>query len=167
MTRWQAGMTLAERLAARGQQQLRHRTDPPNAAGQRKRWRAERRADIARASEPAAIRLDPPLWLRTFQAAYARAEEPKLPINQADDFLLAVEPVIAMARDRIDAALRGPISSMAPAAREDRAALVDSLELGLRRRLFDVISKTLVLELAVASRRKILAGNSSEDRFAF
>jgi hypothetical protein len=123
--------------------------------------------DPARRDMGPAIRLDPPLWLRSFQAAYARAEEPKLPIGQADDFLAAVEPVIAIARDRIDAALRGPISGVGPAIREDRAALVASLELGLRRRLFDVISKTLVLELAVASRRKILAGNSSEDRFSF
>ena len=80
---------------------------------------------------------------------------------------MVVEPVIADARRRIDAALRGPASGICPASKEDRAALVASLELGLRRRLFDVLSKTLVLELAVASRRKVLAGKSAEERFAF
>lgn len=166
MTRWQAGLTLAERLAAKGPQQLRQRTDRPGAAGQRKRWRSERRAEIARVIEPAAIPFDPPLWLQRFQTAYASPEQ-KPSIGQADEFLAAVEPVIAMARDRIDAALRGPMSGIGPAASEDRAALIASLELGLRRRLFDVISKTLVLELAVAGRRGILAGNSSEDRYSF
>ena len=41
------------------------------------------------------------------------------------------------------------------------------MELGLRERLFDVLSKTLVLELAVARRRKILLGRTAKERFAF
>jgi type 2 lantibiotic biosynthesis protein LanM len=167
MSSWQAGATLAERLAAEGLQQARGRTNRSGPRGPAKRWRSERRADIGRVSHPEAIRLDPPLWLQTFQAAYDRAGDQKRPVDTADDLLVAVEPIIANARDRIDEALRGPASSIAPAAKDDRAALVASIELGLRKRLFEAISKTLVLELAVASRRKILVGNSSKDRFFF
>jgi type 2 lantibiotic biosynthesis protein LanM len=167
MTSWQSGMTLAERLAARNLRQNRKRATRPSASGQKVYWRSECRADIARVKEPAALPLDQPLWLKTFRTAYAEAEERNISSSPADALLVCVDPVIAAARDRIDASLRGPASGICPASKEVRAALVASLEVGLRKRLFDVLSKTLVLELAVASRFKVLAGKTAGDRFAF
>jgi type 2 lantibiotic biosynthesis protein LanM len=160
-------MTLAERLAAKNLGRNHNRTDRPSVPSRKVRWRAERRADIAQVKEPAAIPLDPPLWLQAFRTAYANAEQRKISSSSVDDLLVIVEPIFADARRRIDAALRGPASGICPDSKEDRAALVASLEHGLRRRLFDVLSKTLVLELAVASRRKVLAGKSAKERFAF
>jgi type 2 lantibiotic biosynthesis protein LanM len=164
MTPWQFGMTLAERLAGKTPRQKRNRTERPSAKGRKRPWRSERRADLARVKKPAAIPFDPPLWLQTFRTAYAKAEQQA---QSAGGLLVAVEPMIEGARNHIDAALRRPASSICPVSAADRAALLASVELGLRGRLLDAISKTLVLELAVASRRKLLAGNTAKDRFAF
>src|SRR5438128_333863 len=96
--RWRAGLTLAERLSAVNApadcDPKRRVTAPDKIV----RWRMERRADIARTRDPAAIPLDPPSWLRTFRAAYADAARAQPSSGFAEDFLTAVEPVLAGAR---------------------------------------------------------------------
>ena len=81
--------------------------------------------------------------------------------------LTAAEPVISAARRRVMAAMGAMGPGVFPASTVDLAALVDTFEASLRRRLLGALSKTLVLELALASRRKLLLGDSAEDRFSF
>src|SRR5471032_383161 len=92
---WRAGLTLSERLTAMnlnpsGGPMVRHRTSDGKI-----RWRAERRADIARVEGPIALSLDPPLWLRTFRTAYAEGERRKTPAGSPDGLLVSIEPLLA------------------------------------------------------------------------
>jgi type 2 lantibiotic biosynthesis protein LanM len=165
--RWHAGLTLAERLVAmnlvpsggrRGRQPKPDRTI---------RWRVEQQADIARVKKHAAISLDAPPWLRTFRTAYTEAERGKPLGGSPRGFLASIEPLLAKARHNINAAIEGSAAGFCPTSEENRAALVASFEISVRKRLYDTLSKTLVLELAVASQRNILSGNSPEERFTF
>jgi type 2 lantibiotic biosynthesis protein LanM len=165
-----AGLTLSERLTAMNPSG--GRMDRRRQSDGKIRWRVERRVDIARVNGPMATSLDPPLWLRTFRAAYAEAQPRKTPDGSSDGplasgLLASIAPVLAEARRHIEAALQGPASRVCPASEEGRAALVASLEVSLRERLYAALSRTLVLELAVASQRNVLAGKSPEARFAF
>jgi type 2 lantibiotic biosynthesis protein LanM len=164
---WRAGLTLSERLTAMNQIQSGGRMDWQRKLDGKIRWRAERRADIARVKGPIAPSLDRPLWLRTFRTAYAQAERRKTRGDSSDGLLVSIEPLLAAARRHINAALQGSASRVCPSSEEDRFALVASFELGLRNQLYGALSRTLVLELAVASQRNILAGNSPQERFAF
>ena len=163
---WRAGLTLSERLSAMnltpsGQKDRHGKLDGKT------RWRARRRADIARVNGPIAASLDPPLWQRTFQTAYSEAKRGKSPSESPNGFLLSIEPLLADARHHISVALQGSASCVCPNSEEDRISLVASFELGLRDRLYDALSRTLVLELAVASQRGLLAGKGPQERFAF
>jgi type 2 lantibiotic biosynthesis protein LanM len=165
--RWRAGLTLAERLSAVN---LPHsRMSKPQAAVRNKiiRWQMERRTDIARTRDVAALRLDPPSWLRTFRAAYAEATCSQQSLSASRDFLVAVEPILAPARGRVRAAIQDCAQGLCPASEDGRATLLQSLEARLREQLYNAISKTLVLELAVAKKRTALIGGSPEQRFAF
>lgn len=167
--RWRAGLTLAERLSAMN---LPDGRNPKGQAAAREkivRWRIERRVDIARSRDLAAIPVEPPPWLRTFRAAYAEAERQGRSSggSSAQDFLAAVVPVLTSARGRVDAAIRESTHGLCPASEGARAALLGSLEANLRERLYNAVSKILVLELAVAGSRDALVGGSAEQRFAF
>ena len=120
--------------------------DPRHTLKRKIRWRAERRADIARVKQPVATSLDLPTWLRTFRTAYAEAKR----VGSSDGFLVSIEPLLAGARREINAALEGSALCVCPTSEEVRFALINSFELDLRNRLYDALSKTLVLELAVA-----------------
>jgi type 2 lantibiotic biosynthesis protein LanM len=163
----QAGWTLAERLAALNLSPRRGRSDRAAKPERPIRWRAERRGDISRVQNASAAPIDAPSWLKDFRSAYAGAERSKSPGDLPPGFLLSVEPLVARARRAIDAALRGAASGICAASEDARMALIASFEFGLRDRLYDALSKTLVLELAVASRRNALSGDGPQGRFAF
>jgi type 2 lantibiotic biosynthesis protein LanM len=165
--RWRAGLTLTERLAAMNLVPRSGRRDRQPKPDRTTRWRVEQQADISRVKKPASISLDPPPWLQAFRTAYTEAELRKPLGGSPHGFLVSIEPLLAKARHNINAALQGPASSVCPTSEEGRVALVASFEVSLRNRLYDALSKTLVLELAVASQRNILAGNSPQERFAF
>jgi type 2 lantibiotic biosynthesis protein LanM len=165
--RWRAGLTLAERLVAMNLVPNGGRRDRQRKPARTIRWRVEQQADIARVKERSPVSIDTPLWLQTFRAAYSGAKQRKPLGGSPFGFLLSIEPLLAEARRHINAALQGSASSLGPSSEENRIALVASFELGLRNRLYDALSKTLVLELTVASQRNILSGNSPQDRFAF
>lgn len=164
---WRAGLTLAERLSAMNVSDIGKPKKGLDATGDKViRWRVERRSAIARTRNLAAIVVDPPSWLRTFRAAYAAPAREHSSIGSSEDFLAAVEPLLAEARGHVNATIR-EARGLCPVSENARAALLASLETNLRGRLYNAISKALVLELAAAGERKVLVGNSSEQRFAF
>jgi type 2 lantibiotic biosynthesis protein LanM len=165
--RWHAGLTLAERLVALNLVPSGDRRDRQRKPDSTIRWRVERRADIARVKESATASIDTPPWLQTFRTAYDEAERRKPLGDSPNGLLMSIGPLLAKARHYIDVALQGSASGVCPTPEENRVALVASLELSLRKRLYDVLSKTLVLELAIASQRNVLAGKSPQERFAF
>lgn len=164
---WRAGMTLGERLAAMNSARGGDRPVRPIKPHRILRWRAERQAEIAQVDKLAAIPGRAPRWWRTFEAACTKAVQRKASGSRSAGILAAAEPVLADARRRVAAALQASLPGTCPAADGDRVALTASLELGLRQRLFDVLSRSLALELAVARRRGVLIGKTSEERFAF
>ena len=81
--------------------------------------------------------------------------------------MASIEPLLADARRDIYEVLQGAASRLCPTSEEERFALVASFELSLRNRLYDALSKTVVLELAVARQCNVLAGKSPQERFRF
>src|SRR5665213_1319764 len=165
--RWQAGLTLAERLVAMNLLPNGGQRDRQRKQNRKIRWRVEQQADIARVKKRAKVSLDTPPWLQTFQTAYAEAEQRQPLGDSPHDFLACIEPLLAQARHNINAAIQGSASGVCPSSKENRAALVASFELNLRNQLYDALSKTLVLEMTVAGQRNVLSGNSPRERFAF
>jgi Domain of unknown function (DUF4135) len=165
--RWHAGLTLAERLVALNLVPSADRRVRQRKLDRTIRWRVERRADIARVKQPATASIDTPPWLETFRTAFDEAERRKPLSESPDGLLVSIRPLLAKARHHINAALEGSAACVCPTTKENRVALVASFEHSLRNRLYDALSKTLVLELAVASRRNVLVGKTPQDRFAF
>src|ERR1700726_145112 len=155
--RWHTGLTLAERLVALNLAPSCGPSDQQRKTDRTIRWRVERRADIARVKEPATASIDTQPWLQTFRTAYDEAERRKPLSDSPTGLLVSVGPLIANARRQINAALQASATGVCPASKESRVALVASFEQSLRSRLYNALSKTLVLELAVASRRNVLA----------
>jgi type 2 lantibiotic biosynthesis protein LanM len=166
-TNWQAAMTLAERLAVIGRFETPKSKLPAKSVRQSARWRLEHHADLRRSGILAAIPLTPPDWLAWFHNAYAKAESPETVNAAARGFLWSVAPLISAAHRNVRTALETAPAGVVPTAATDRDALLDSLEGSLRQRLYDALVKTLVLELAVASRHRVLVGNTGEERHAF
>jgi lantibiotic modifying enzyme len=160
-----AGLTLAERLDAFGlSPSTRSQRSEKGELRRQENWRTERRMDIARVSGPTRVPIETPPWLRAFQAAYARAPKPGK--GSTDDFMVCVEPLLADARRDIRRALQSA-ARICPASKRQRDNVLASLESVVHRRLYDAVSRTLVLEMAVAGERNILAGTSPQQRFAF
>jgi type 2 lantibiotic biosynthesis protein LanM len=165
--RWHAGLTLAERLVTMNLVPSGDRKGRQRKLDRTTRWRVERQNDIVRVKKHAEVSLDTPPWWQTFWAAYAEAEQRKPLSDLPHSFLVSIEPLLAKARHHINLALQGFASGVCPSSEKNRAALVASFELSLRNRLYDALSKTLVLELTVSSQRNILSGKSPQERFAF
>ncbi|MFI4975049.1 MAG: type 2 lanthipeptide synthetase LanM family protein [Caulobacterales bacterium] len=79
--------------------------------------------------------------------------------------LTALLPLADTGRRAVRAALAANPQVSGDAS--ERESLCDSLEQTLFNRLFEAVSRTLVLELGVAHGRGLLAGASPQDRFAF
>jgi type 2 lantibiotic biosynthesis protein LanM len=131
--------------------------------GRPKPWREERRADIARARRLASrIEVEPPWW-RQFSDLYSANTVPAL----EDGLLAALGPIIAAKAARLRSQLSRGGCSLIPERDESLQELSASFEQRLRERLAVAATKTLVLELAVASRARLLKGSTPEARFSF
>jgi type 2 lantibiotic biosynthesis protein LanM len=156
---WRLGLTLAERLASVGET-LRHTAKA--LRWHRIHWREERRPDIARARNASPSAVGPPWW-REFWDLYRAAAAP----SAESGFLAAVGPIIAPKAASLRAQLSRGGSSLYPGSEKFVQGLLSSFEETLRERLALAVTKTLVLELAVAGRGRLLKGESPEARFAF
>jgi type 2 lantibiotic biosynthesis protein LanM len=157
---WRLGLTLAEQLEAAGE------TLRPTAKALRRRrmhWREERRAAIARARKLAALSAVEPRWWREFWACY-RASTAHAGEN---GLLVALHPIIAPKTASLRSQLSCGGSSLYPSSEKSVQELALSFEEALRDRLALAVTKTLVLELAVAGRAGLLKGDTPEARFAF
>jgi hypothetical protein len=157
---WRLSLTLAERLAAVGETL---RVTPKTWRRRRISWREQRRADIARARKLASLSASEPPWWREFWDLYRAALAPCV-----EGGLLAAFGPIILAKT---ASLRGQLSrggcSLLPSNEKCVLELASSFEIALRERLARAVTKTLVLELAVAGRAGLLKGDTPEERFAF
>ena len=157
---WRLGLTLAERLAAIGETL---RPVPGASRRRRMHWRQQRRTDIARARKLAALIAVEPKWWREFWGCY-RANTASAPAN---DLLAALGPLIAPKAASLRAQLSRGGCSLYPGSEKSRQGLAASFEATLRDRLALAVTKTLVLELAVAGRARLLKGDTPEARFSF
>jgi lantibiotic modifying enzyme len=157
---WRLGLTLAERLEAVG-----GTLRPISKLSGRRRmhWREERRADIARARKLASPRAVEPPWWREFWDVYSAAAPP----SAESGFLAALGPFIAPKTASLRAQLSSGGCSFYSASERSRQELVSNFEETLRDRLALAVTKTLVLELAVASRARLLKGDTPQARFSF
>jgi type 2 lantibiotic biosynthesis protein LanM len=126
-------------------------------------WREERRADIARTRKLAAPSAVEPPWWREFWRCY-RTNTASTPET---GFLAALGPLIAAKTATLRAQLSGGGCSLYPGSEKSLQELSASFEEALRDRLALAVTKTLVLELAVAGRVRLLKGDTPEARFAF
>jgi len=159
---WWLGLTLAERLALVGAT-----AGPAPRRRGRARWREERRADIARARKLASRIAAEPAWWREFRDIYRAAEAGSGMRARGNGFLAALGPLIAQATAKVRAQLSGSRCSLLAGGGAVQEKLLSSVEQILRNRLSLVVTKTLVLELAVARRQRLLKGDTPEARFAF
>src|SRR5436305_3684145 len=157
---WRLGLRLTERLAAIGETA---RPMPGVLRRRRMHWREERRADIARARKLAALIVVEPEWWREFWGCF-RASTASAPAN---DLLAALGPLIAPKASSLRAQLSRGGSSLYPGSEKSRQGLAASFEATLRDRLALAVTKTLVLELGVAGRARLLKGDTPEARFSF
>jgi len=157
---WRLGLRLTERLDAIGETA---RPMPGVLRRRRMHWREERRGDIARARNLAALIVVEPKWWREFWGCYwantTSAAE--------NGFLAALGPIIAPKAASLRAHLSRRGSSLYPGSEKSRQELAASFEATLRDRLALAVTKTLVLEVAVAGRARLLKGDTTEARFAF
>lgn len=108
-----------------------------------------------------------PQWWQTFRDAYRAAAATGKARTPDGGFLAALEPIMTRARASVRSQLSRTRSSLIPRGRKDQRELSSSLEQTLRERLSLAVTKTLVLELAVAGRAGLLKGGTPEERFAF
>jgi type 2 lantibiotic biosynthesis protein LanM len=158
---WRLGMTLAERLGAIGDIAC----DTRSASHRRwKRWRKEHRNDIASVRRLTSSITVEPSWWREFWDIYSAVGA----ANAAENgFLVALGPIITRAIAAVDLQLSCSGSTRLMIGGESRERLLSSLAQSLRERLLLAVAKTLVLELAVASRAGVLKGATPEARFSF
>jgi type 2 lantibiotic biosynthesis protein LanM len=164
--KWYAGLTLAERLGAKIFYPSPAQRNKQTASVPKTRWRADNRAAILQAKQRGRIPGEIPSWRKTFEAAYDCKEPHTTSTISKTGFLSSVEPLLLKARTEVMATLRRS-ADLYPPHHDNLVALISSFESSLHNRLFDTISKTIVLELAVASKHGALAGNNSKDRFEF
>ena len=149
---WRLGLRLTERLDAIGETA---RPMPGVLRRRRMHWREERRGDIARARNLAALIVVEPKWWREFWGCYwantTSAAE--------NGFLAALGPIIAPKAASLRAHLSRRGSSLYPGSEKSRQELAASFEATLRDRLALAVTKTLVLEVAVAGRARLLKGD--------
>ena len=158
---WRGGLTLTERFGAAGVPSAGRRKAPKA----RMHWRRERGTDIARARMLAAP--SEPQWWQQFHAVYRGAVARDEAGAPEKGLLTALAPIIAHVGESLRDALSGGGGSLLPRRRKAVLRLSSSFEQILRDRLSLAVTKTLVLELAVAGRAGLLEGKTPEARFTY
>jgi type 2 lantibiotic biosynthesis protein LanM len=161
---WRLGLTLAERLDAIDGPV---RIAPRVSRRRRKHWRNERRSDIEFVRRLTSHITVEPSWWREFCDVYRAARAGNAAPISESGFLVALGPIIAQRMVTVHSYLSRSTSPLLTSDTESSEQLLSSLAQSLRAQLSIVVTKTLVLELGVASRTGLLKGDTSEARFSF
>ena len=116
------------------------------------RWTEERR-------QPA---IHEPAWVKQFRRAYLRAAPSS---DASSGLLVAFLPLLEPARRRVAEEISK--SDMTRRRHGNRESLLQSFENNLFALVITAASRTLALELGVASKRRYLVGRNPEERFQF